>query len=335
MGIHDRDYYQDSRSSFGRGGGGGFAVFAHTAVGTIILINVICWIFQITTKSPDVPWRGLVTDFMVCRPEHIFEGFPELWRLVTCLFAHSQMSVFHLVWNMAFLWWFGRELEQIYGKREFWFFYLAAGVFAAVAELALHDYHRNPAGIMGASGSVLGVVTLFTLFYPRHRILFMFVLPLEAWILCLIMIAKDILQATSGSGDGVAHLAHLAGALVGFLYWRFDLRWASFWSQIFRFRRPQKGRVGSSRRVPSSVGNTERWDSGNAWELGGREGGSRKEKKRKKKRQRDEPAQPTSDPVSERVEELLKKISDEGGMQGLSQEEIDFLHENSHRYRSR
>ena len=108
MGIHDRDYYRDQG-----GGQGQFGSWASTAVGTIILLNVGCWFLQLMTRSGPGGFSTL-GEWMSASGNSIFAsdlGFPELWRLVTACFVHSESSIWHLGGNMFIFWMFGRELE--------------------------------------------------------------------------------------------------------------------------------------------------------------------------------------------------------------------------------
>jgi membrane associated rhomboid family serine protease len=296
MGIQDRDYYQRSRPA------GSFSVFAHTAVGTIIVLNLVCWIAQLATNDTDV-----VTRFLACSGNDIFAGFPKLWKLVTACFAHStgEAVVFHILWNMLFLYWFGKDLEEMYGKRDFWFFYLLAGALAVLAEVGV-QYTRGEGAVqvIGASGGVMGVVLLFTMFYPRRTIYLFFLLPVPMWVACLVFIGGDLHDALSFDRDGVANLAHLTGAACGFFFWRFDLRWTTFWAPLLRIGRR------------------------------GRAGGRRASRAVRKARASPPPRQPVPDPISERIDQLLAKVQAHG-MGSLTDEERDFMVENSRRYRSR
>ena len=164
---------------------------------------------------------------------------------------------------------------------------------------------------MGASGAILGIVVVFTLFYPNRTFHLLGVLPIPMWVLCVFFIVGDILGAIGRDPtNNVAHIAHLTGALVGYLYRRYDLRWTRLGGYLPRVRmaaprpkkRPKSG--GGGKVIPFPQAST--------------------------------PAEPPSEEVaaiSKRIDDLLHKISTEG-KDSLSDEEWQFLRENSERYRS-
>src|SRR5262249_32633783 len=115
--------------------------------------------------------------------------------------------------------------------------YLSAAVISTLVWAIADALSPTHAPMVGASGAVFAVVTLFALYYPRREILFMFVLPVEVWLLVALFVAYDVMLLLKGGNGHSAFEAHLAGAFYGFLYKRYDLRWSRFpWS---RARRPR------------------------------------------------------------------------------------------------
>ena len=76
----------------------------------------------------------------------------QVWRLVTSAFCHNRYSLWHILWNMLFLCWFGQRLERMYGSTEFLLFYLMAAVCASLAYVALAYYNGAKVPAIGASG---------------------------------------------------------------------------------------------------------------------------------------------------------------------------------------
>ena len=298
MGIYDRDYYRNP------GGNAQLKSWAMTAVGAIILLNVGCWFLQLITR-PGPGAFSTVGQFMSASGNSIFGGgFPELWRLVTACFAHSESSIWHIVFNMLIFWVCGRELERIYGRREFLIFYLFAGTLAVLIESFVQFQQgsgRTP--ILGASGGVMGVMALYICHYPKRTWYIYFLIPVPAWLLGCLVLWGDLSGAVGHGNSGVANFAHLAGAGWGVLYKFFDLRWSTL---------RQRFGGGSRRRKKE----TRSQGSGSLW---------------KGHQQKDEKPR-VPDAVSRRVDELLEKIHQKG-MGSLSDEEREFLVENSRRYR--
>src|SRR5437588_11517544 len=107
MGIYDRDYY--------RGDGPGFlgSLTSRAPVCKwLIFINVVVFFVQLATLERDPATNriiegrlGPVTEALDLNPQAVLQG--QVWRLLTHAFLHSPMDIWHLVFNMLFLWWMG------------------------------------------------------------------------------------------------------------------------------------------------------------------------------------------------------------------------------------
>src|SRR5262249_52338601 len=143
----------------------------------LIGINIVCFVVQLVTPGTDPETGyptspGPFTDWLVLGVPEVLHG--QVWRLGTYAFLHSPSSLWHILWNMLFLWWFGTDMEDMYGPREFLGFYLASavagGLMFVAASLAwpgLGSY------ALGASGAVTAVMVLFAIHYPT-RIIYLF-----------------------------------------------------------------------------------------------------------------------------------------------------------------
>ena len=322
MGLYEREYYHEEAAA--RGGG---LVRGHSAVVVLIAINIIvfvCW----QLAGEDSPF--MKAHFEVSRPG-LFEHF-RFHTLIT--YAFSQFKLWHILFNMLFLFWFGRDLEEIYGPRDFVLFYLICGVISGLAHIAIDP----KISALGASGSVMGVVIACACFYPDREIqlLLGFFLPLKLKlkILAIVFVAIDLFALSMTGGDGVARAAHLGGALAGYLYYKLDLR-------FFGFATPSgRTRVGIIQKVLMlffPTGDMARLRFGaRRQRLFGR-----KPKLKEVIRQlepvdsRPSPPPPRRSSLdaetSKRVDELLQKIS-ENGMGALTAEERDFLEASSKKY---
>lgn len=300
MGIYDRDYFQKNRRAANP-----FVLMTSTAIGMLIAVNVVCFIAQLLTDRPD-GLAGPVTTFLAASPHDVFHG--HVYKLVTANFAHATNTIWHLLWNMLFLYFFGRDLEQIYGKRRFFAIYLAAGGLSILTEVVAQEIAGHEiVRILGASGAVMAVVVLFTLFYPNHQILFMFFIPAPIWVLCLIYVGGDLYAVLQRSQGNVASFAHLAGAAFALLYRLHEIHGYRLRRLLPRWRR-QVPRPRQERAAAVSPAARAR---PRAREEGG------------------------PDPVSQRIDDLLGKIQAGGrGLEGLTDEEREFLRENAGRYRS-
>lgn len=249
MGLYDREYYRNTPVS------GGFLGGATPACNWLIAINVAVHILQVLTFERADALQGeisRVTTWLQLSPNRVVEDF-QVWRLLTYAFCHSDL--FHLVGNMIFLWICGRNIEPIYGPREFVRFYLTAAVFSGLCFTAFCYVIGRMDISVGASGAVMAVVVVCAMYYPTQEILMFFVIPVQLRWLVLVYLVFDlypVLQELGGAQpfSRIAHSAHLGGLLYGYLYKRYDLRFSRLSSGLSwpRFRQLVRS---SSRRNPN------------------------------------------------------------------------------------
>lgn len=222
----------------------------------------------------------------------------QLWRLVTCAFCHHRYQIWHILFNMLMLYWFGKRLEQMYGSREFLLFYLAAAICSSLAYIGLAYYSGSKVPAIGASGAVMGVMMLYVIFYPNETFLLFCFIPVPLWALLGLYVIFDlhpILLTLSGDEmfTGIAHAGHLGGLAFGFLYWRFG------------------------------------------WRIEALFGSESSERPRRRAKPFREPVilcMRKQDDLSERVDAVLKKISEQG-KESLSDDERSILNQASEKYR--
>ena len=219
MGFQDRDYARESGQFSG-------PQMPQTVVGKIILINVIVFVIDYlwTSTDPVTGFRFHPLNYWMSLPSDIVS---RPWGLLTYGFAHasfdSQRGVWHILLNMYSLWLFGRDVERVYGPKEFLRCYL---VFVAISGL-VWALASGGGQLVGASGAVAGILVLFVMHFP-HRKFLMFPIPIQipAWVLGIIIIGMDIRGAFGHAAQDVAYAAHLAGAAAAFLYYRSGIRFS-------------------------------------------------------------------------------------------------------------
>lgn len=142
------------------------------------------------------------------------------WQLITYQFMHGGFG--HIFFNMFALWMFGMEIENMWGAKKFLTFYLLSGVVAGLCHLFISPLlGAAPAPTIGASGAVYAVLIGFALFFPERYIFLYFLIPIKAKYLIGFLIVFEFLAINSAHSN-IAHLAHLGGALTGFLFIWFD-----------------------------------------------------------------------------------------------------------------
>jgi membrane associated rhomboid family serine protease len=187
-------------------------------VKNIIIINILVWVAQLIYER-----QFELTIKLALWP--IDTRFFEPYQVATHMFAHAtydiagRVSFFHILFNMFGLYMFGRILENVWGHKRFLFFYLACGVGAAAAHLIMQYLMGTFSFAVGASGAVMGVFVAFGYLFPNTELMIIPIpIPIKAKWLVIVYILIDLFGGLGNvTGDGIAHFAHLGGALTGFL----------------------------------------------------------------------------------------------------------------------
>jgi membrane associated rhomboid family serine protease len=190
------------------------------ATRVLLFINVAVFAVQLLTGDL------LLRPFALWPPASAqFPGAPsfQVWQLLTYGFLHGSLT--HLFFNMFALYMFGGEIERLLGTRHYVTYYLVCVVGAALAQLlVLSNMDLPPIPTVGASGGVFGLLLAFGMAYPQRRIMLMFPpIPMPAWLFVTLYGVLELYLGVTGSGQGVAHFAHLGGMVAGFvllLRWR-------------------------------------------------------------------------------------------------------------------
>ncbi len=147
--------------------------------------------------------------------EPLVRLFPPLTLFVS-MFMHG--SIFHLVFNMLYLWIFGNNIEDFLGPARFVFFYILSGLGASLTHILFHPNSQVP--MIGASGAIAGVLGAYLILYPQARVLtlvflffFIRIIAIPAAFVLGIWIVIQVLNI--GAGGGVAWFAHIGGFLIG------------------------------------------------------------------------------------------------------------------------
>jgi membrane associated rhomboid family serine protease len=310
MGIYDREYIRDESSGTGLFSG------VTPVTKSIILISFVVFFLEnlLTWDS-----RGITLDWLAASPEFTLHRH-RLYQLLTATFVHPGASaLITLIFNMWFFWFVARDMETLYGSRDFLVFYLLSAVLTTLAGVAVAASAGLPGLVVGSWGPILAVMTLFTLYYPKREILFFFIIPLPMWVLLSIYIVVPVLGHFSGTataGSGVAMV--LAAAGFAYAYKSLDLRLSRFTTgRVFRPRLRIFSSVGSDKgrsrgagpsRTSSSVGGSGRSPSVSVI---------------------------PEEQLDARLDEILAKIARDGNRDGLTEEEQRVLQEASRRARIR
>jgi len=225
------------------------------------------------------------------------------WTIITHMFTHTD--VWHLIGNMLWLWVFGYILQDLTGNRKIVPIYLYGALGGALAFVL--SYNIFPGlrselpwqSAIGASAGVMAIAAAVTTISPGYRILPMLNGGIPIWIIMIIYLIIDLAGIPAGNTGG--HIAHIAGALVGFLFvysFRRGYDWGNWMNNFFDWinnlfnpEKPKKGRVIKSELFYKSKG---------------------------------KPYKKTANVTEQRIDEILDKISVKG-YESLSEDEKDLL----------
>ena len=170
------------------------------------------------------------------------------WTVVTYMFLHTGLG--HIFWNMLILWWTGRLFQDLLGGRRLLGNYLLGGLAGLVLFIVSGNL-TTPAGqplpsVLGASAAVMSVLVGIATYRPTLVVHLLLIGPVKLMYVALVVVLLDFMGM--GSGDGVAHEAHIGGALYGFFAAQqlkrgndWSMRFVDLMESIGRAFRPKKG----------------------------------------------------------------------------------------------
>lgn len=241
MGIYDRDYYRREGPGFLESLSGRADVCKW-----LIIVNAGVFVLELLLGPSYGAFssRNPVVNYLALRVDLVLDG--EVWRLLTYAFLHS--GPVHIIFNMLFLWWFGKDMEEWYGSKEFLAFYLTAAVASGLVFMlgAVTPLDSDAFNIpcMGASGAVTAVLILFACHHPTKVIYFFGTVPVSIWLFVVFQVGQDLLGLMRYGDPNIAYTAHLGGAAFALVYfkmqpWRILNLWPDFKGWQKARNRPQ------------------------------------------------------------------------------------------------
>jgi len=229
----------------------------------LLIINVVMFIGTLSIGNGELFYQYFALYF----PKNTFF---QPWQVLTHMFMHGGFQ--HILFYMIALWMFGTAVEQVFGKKKFIFFYISAGLGAALLQIGYYYLTYLPVEadliasglsqeqilqmlttnetvvniskaqltllqelfpiynsvMVGASGAIMGILVAFGMLFPESKLMLIFLpIPIKAKYFIPGIIALDLISALTGhsifSPSNTAHVAHIGGALTGFLmmyFWK-------------------------------------------------------------------------------------------------------------------
>lgn len=186
-------------------------------IGIFLAVKILHAIFALGGRSAGfysllLEWIGLPADleYLLFRP----------WTVFTYMF--TQFEFFHLLFNMLWLYWFGSFFLNYFTERKLTGVYLLGGLSGAALYIAAYNLFpgfaidRLYSFAIGASASVMAIVFAVCTYLPQHKVYIFLIGPVKLIYLALFTALIDLISIPSGNAGG--HIAHLGGALFGYLF---------------------------------------------------------------------------------------------------------------------
>ena len=218
------------------------------------------------------------------------------WGVFTSIFSH--FGLWHLFFNMLFLYFSGQLFEQIFDKKRLWQTYIFGGISGGIFEILSHyifpSFQDSEHIVVGASGSIMAIFTAIAFHSPNIRVSLFGIIPVRIYIIAILFLLNDLIGITNPA-DNVAHFAHLGGAIFGLL----SIQSLHSKNNILNVLSNFFDKIPTFKKSSASKGTKTRFKTDDEYNL------------EKKKRQ-------------ERTDAILDKIS-KSGYESLTKEEKDFL----------
>jgi membrane associated rhomboid family serine protease len=207
-----RSLLEDMKHQFRNGGASMRLLFINSA---IFLIIQIALVFGRLANSETAVTEYVNLIFGLETQGSVFIYQP--WGLITSIFAH--FSLWHILFNMLFLYFIGRVFEQLFDNKRLYYTYFVGGIVGGLFEILAHLIFPALQGssvvVVGASGSIMALFFAVAFHKPQLTVNLFGILPIRIIILAGVFLLGDFLSL--GLNDGTAHFAHIGGALLGIL----------------------------------------------------------------------------------------------------------------------
>ncbi|MFZ1808105.1 MAG: rhomboid family intramembrane serine protease [Cyclobacteriaceae bacterium] len=167
------------------------------------------WVYAFISKQFTIPPK--FGDFLL-RP----------WTIFTYAFAHSLTDIFHILFNMLIFYWFGRIFIEYLGNDKLIALYVLGAITGGVVYLMVYNLvpyfmeRSDFLGMVGASAAVFAIVTGAAVLLPDYTFHLLFLGPIKIKYIAAFYIIMSFLGSVGSNAGG--NIAHLGGALIGFVY---------------------------------------------------------------------------------------------------------------------
>lgn len=195
-----------------------------SALSVLILVNIAVWVLVQAIKvlfffynTPDSETVYTIILHALAVPAYIPALIAKPWTIVTYMFLH--VDIWHILFNMLWLYWFGRIFMEFLPSRQLLWIYFLGGISGGLIYVATFNTFPVFTNIvpvsfaLGASASVMAIVTAISVYVPNYTIQLLLFGRLKIFYLALLLFVFDFFMIPSGNAGG--HIAHIGGALFG------------------------------------------------------------------------------------------------------------------------
>lgn len=178
-----------------------------------LLSSVICFLL----KLPDP--IALFSSSYLMLPASLTQLIAHPWTIITYMFLHN--GIFHILFNMMVLYWFGGIFKDFLGAQKFIYTYFLTGIFGGLFYVLCYNvfpYFSDSveySKALGASAAIMGIVFGTATLVPNYEVMFAIFGAIRLKYIALIYLIIDLVGINSSNAGG--HIAHLGGALFGFI----------------------------------------------------------------------------------------------------------------------
>jgi membrane associated rhomboid family serine protease len=192
----------------------------------LIIINVVVFlVIGFVSVIGEITSTTFISDVLY-NQFTIPPKFPEFatrpWTLLTYMFAHSRWDIFHILFNMLVFYWFGKLFIEYLGSDKLVALYLLGGLAGGLVYLLVFNtvpfYVERSGfpGMVGASAAIYAIVVATATLLPDYTFFLLFVGPVRIKYIAAFYVVISFLGTTQENAGG--NIAHLGGALMGFVY---------------------------------------------------------------------------------------------------------------------
>jgi len=235
-------------------------------VGLFVLQSLIFLFFTLSGKGivfeSWLEWLYVPKGFM--NSSGVNDLVHKPWSLFTYQFLHEPLSIFHILFNMLYLYFFGNILVNFLNRKYILPLYLTGGITGALLFMVTYNlspvFQTHDAVLVGASASILALVVAAAALAPDYTVFLILIGPVRLKYIALVAVLIDIVSISAGDNAG-GHIAHIGGALTGYFYilsYKNGNNWFGWWPRfetwitgLFKRQKPKVVFVNEKQQAPA------------------------------------------------------------------------------------